>query len=200
MLLSTKEKIANQWRCKYYHATVRNTTILSVTVTWLTFQSSISFVTVIFLIMPKARRSSYTMAFRIKVVAEAKAVENSSEIAKDYGLSESIVRRWRRDQATILSGKLKMSERRAKMSRFTPKCPELDEQARSGFYGRETKYLTCTVKWEELLPNRVRSSFNAWEAKNRSAYRWRNTVIVSVVAHIKLYSVLAGKQSVLLWE
>ena len=75
----------------------RNTTILSVTVTWLTFQSSISFVTVIFLIMPKARRSSYTMAFRIKVVAEAEAVENSSEIAWDYGLSESMVRRWRRD-------------------------------------------------------------------------------------------------------
>ena len=111
----------------------RNTTILLVTVTWLTFQSSISFATVIFLIMSKARRSSYTMAFRIKVVAEAEAVENSSEIAWDYGLSESMVRRWRRDQATILSGKLKMSVRRTKMSRFTLKCPELDEQAMQWF-------------------------------------------------------------------
>ena len=61
--------------------------------------------------MPKARRSSYTMAFRIKVLAEAKAVENSSEAAWDYGLSESMVRRWRRNQATILSGKLKMPAR-----------------------------------------------------------------------------------------
>ena len=78
--------------------------------------------------MPKARRSSYTVAIRIKVVAEAEAVENSSEIAWDYGLSESMVRRWRRDQATILSGKLKMSARRAKMSRFTPKCPEQEAQ------------------------------------------------------------------------
>ena len=69
------------------------------------------------------------MAFRIKVIAEAEAVENSSEIARDYGLSESMVRRWRRDQATILSGKLKMSARRAKMSCFTPKCPEQNEQA-----------------------------------------------------------------------
>ena len=75
--------------------------------------------------MSKARRSSYTMAFRIKVVAEAEAV--------DYGLNESMVRRWRRDQAAILSGKLKMSARRAKMSRFTPKCPELDEQAMEWF-------------------------------------------------------------------
>ena len=73
------------------------------------------------------------MDFKIKISAEAKAVENSSEIARDYGLSESMVRRWRRDQATILSGKLKMSARRAKMSRFTPKCPELDEQAMEWF-------------------------------------------------------------------
>ena len=53
---------------------------------WQTFQSSISFVTVIFLIMPKARCSSYIMIFKIKVIAEAKAVENSSEIARDFGL------------------------------------------------------------------------------------------------------------------
>ena len=83
--------------------------------------------------MPKARRSSYTMGFRIKVIAEAKAVENSSKIARDYGRSESMVRRWRRDQATILSGKLKMPAKRAKMGRFTPKCPELDEQAMEWF-------------------------------------------------------------------
>ena len=73
------------------------------------------------------------MAFRIKVIAEAEAVKNSLEIARYYGLSESMARRWRRDQATILSGKLKMSARRAKMSRFTPKCPELDEQAMEWF-------------------------------------------------------------------
>ena len=83
--------------------------------------------------MPKARRSLCAMDFKIKISAEAEAVENSSEIARDYGLSESMVRRWRRDQATILSGKLKMSARRAKMSRFTPKCPELDEQAMEWF-------------------------------------------------------------------
>ena len=43
--------------------------------------------------MPKARRASYTMALEIKVIAEAEAVGNNSEIARDYGLSESIVRR-----------------------------------------------------------------------------------------------------------
>ena len=39
--------------------------------------SSISFIAVIFIIMPKARRSSYTMAFKIKVIAEAEAVEKN---------------------------------------------------------------------------------------------------------------------------
>ena len=73
------------------------------------------------------------MDFKIKISAEAKAVENSSEIARDYGLSESMVRRWRREQTTILSGKLKMFAKRVKMGRFTPKCPELDEQAMEWF-------------------------------------------------------------------
>ena len=79
--------------------------------------------------MPEARHFLCTIAFRIKVIAEAEAVENSSEIARDYGLNESMVRRWRRDSATIFSGKLKISAKRAKIGRFTPKCPELDEQA-----------------------------------------------------------------------
>ena len=48
--------------------------------------------------MPKVRRSSYNLAFKLKVVAEAEAVENNSEIARDYGISESMVRRWRKDQ------------------------------------------------------------------------------------------------------
>ena len=52
--------------------------------------------------MPKARRSSYTMAFKIKGIAEAEAAENNSrEIAREYGLSESMVRRWRRDQGRL---------------------------------------------------------------------------------------------------
>ena len=37
--------------------------------------------------MPKARHSSYDMAFKPKIVAEAEAVDNS-EIARKYGLSE----------------------------------------------------------------------------------------------------------------
>ena len=75
--------------------------------------------------MPKARRSSYNMAFKLKVVAEAEAVENNSEIAREYGLSESMVRRWRRDQAKLFNGELKMSAKRTTMGRFTPKYPEL---------------------------------------------------------------------------
>ena len=79
-------------------------------------------------IMPKARSSLYNMAFKFKVVAEAEAVENNSEIAREYGLSESMVRRWRKDQAKLFNGELKMSAKRTTMGRFTPKFPELDQQ------------------------------------------------------------------------
>ena len=79
-------------------------------------------------IMPKARHSSYNMAFKLKAVAEAQAVENNSEIAHEYGLSESMVRRWRRDQAKLFNGELKMSVKGTTMGRFIPKYPELDQQ------------------------------------------------------------------------
>ena len=78
--------------------------------------------------MPKARHSSYNMAFKLKVVAEAEAVENNSEIAREYGLSESTDRHWHRDQAKLFNGELKMLAKRTTMGRFTPKYPELDQQ------------------------------------------------------------------------
>ena len=58
----------------------RNTTILSVVVIWQTFHLSSSFVPVIFLIMPKAHCSWYTMAFKIKVIVEAETVQKKSQI------------------------------------------------------------------------------------------------------------------------
>ena len=48
------------------------------------------FVQIQSVIMPKARRTSYNLAFKLKVIAEAEAVENNSEIAREYGISESI--------------------------------------------------------------------------------------------------------------
>ena len=78
--------------------------------------------------IPKVRRTSYNMAFKLKVVAEAEAVENNSEIAQDYGISESMVRRWRRDEAKLFNSELKMSVKRKTLGRFIPKYPELDQQ------------------------------------------------------------------------
>ena len=83
--------------------------------------------------MPKVRRTSYNLAFKLKVVAEAEAVENNSEIARDYGISESMVRRWRKDQANLFNGELKMSAKRKTMGRYTPKYPQLDENVRDWF-------------------------------------------------------------------
>ena len=78
--------------------------------------------------MPKVRRTSYNMAFKLKVFAEAEAVENNSEIARDYGISESMVRRRRRDQVKLLNGELKMSAKQTTLGCLTPKYPELDQQ------------------------------------------------------------------------
>ena len=78
--------------------------------------------------MPKARCSLFNMAFKLKIVAEAEAVEKNSEIAREYGLSEVMVRHWRKDQAKLFNSELKMLAKRTTVGRFTPKFPELDQQ------------------------------------------------------------------------
>ena len=77
--------------------------------------------------MPKVRRTSYNLDFKLKVVAEAEPVENNSEIARDYGISESMVRRWRKDQANLFNSELKMSTKHKTMGHYTPKYPQLDD-------------------------------------------------------------------------
>ena len=79
-------------------------------------------------IVPKARRSSYNLAFKLKVIAEAEAVKNNSEIAREYGISESMVLRWRKDEANLFNGELKLSAKRNTTGCYTPKYPELDQR------------------------------------------------------------------------
>ena len=40
-------------------------------------------------------RHSYDLNFKLKIVVEAEAVNNNREIAREYGISESVVRKWR---------------------------------------------------------------------------------------------------------
>lgn len=44
------------------------------------------------IIMPSTRRHSYDLNFKLKIVAEAEAVNNNREIAREYGILESMVR------------------------------------------------------------------------------------------------------------
>ena len=78
--------------------------------------------------MPSTRRHSYDLNFKLKIVAEAEAVNNNREIARKYGISESMVRKWRNQQHVLFSGELKMTAKRASMSRYQPKDPEVDQQ------------------------------------------------------------------------
>ena len=47
----------------------------------------------------------------------------------------------------------------------------------------ETKYFICNLKREEIVPNWVRSSFNAWEAKNLIGGH-KFVVIMSILKHV----------------
>ena len=78
-------------------------------------------------IMPNTRRHSYDLNFKLKIVAEAEAVNNNREIAREYRISESMVRKWRNQQDILFSGELKMTAKRASMGHYRPKDPELDQ-------------------------------------------------------------------------
>ena len=89
-----------------------------------TISCSQSFISSQVVIMPKARRTSYNLAFKLKIVAEAEAVENISEIAREYGISESM----RKDQGNLFNGEIKLSAKRKTRGCFTPKYPEFDQR------------------------------------------------------------------------
>ena len=54
--------------------------------------------------MPSTRRHSYDLNFKLKIIAEAETVNNNREIAREYGISESMVRKWRNQQHVLFSG------------------------------------------------------------------------------------------------
>ena len=91
--------------------------------------------------MPSTRRHSYDLNFKLKIVAEAEAVNNNKtrqsavncEIAREYGISESMVRKWRNQQHVLFTGELRMTAKRASMGCYRPKDPELDQQLADWF-------------------------------------------------------------------
>ena len=74
--------------------------------------------------MLKARRASYNLAFKLKIVAEAEAVENNSEMASVSPWSVAGVK----IKPTFFNGDIKLSAKRKTMACFTPKYPELDQR------------------------------------------------------------------------
>ena len=89
--------------------------------------------------MPKARCTLYNLALKLTIVAEAEAVENNSEIAREYGISESMVRRWRKDQANLYNGEIKLSAKRKTMGCFTPNIRSSIKEYWNGLQSREPK-------------------------------------------------------------
>ena len=105
--------------------------------------------------MPKAHCSSYNLAFKLKNVAEAEAVKNNSEIAREYKISESIVHRWRKDQANLFNGELKMSAKRKMMGCYTPKYPELDHTLLKWFSEQRSQDKFFVLNQNQLISVRL---------------------------------------------
>ena len=103
--------------------------------------------------MPSTRRHSYDLNFKLKIAAEAEAVNNNREIAREYSISESMVRKWRNQQHVLFSGELKMTAKRASMGRYWPKDPEVDQQLADWFSDQRSQGKNCSLN--SLLENDI---------------------------------------------
>ena len=102
--------------------------------------------------MPNTRRHSYDLNLKFKIVAETEAVNNNREIAREYGISESMVPKWRNQQDILFSGELKMTAKHASMGRYRPKDPELDQLLADWFsdqrsQGKQMPILVMPMYW-----------------------------------------------------
>ena len=82
--------------------------------------------------MPSTHRHSYDLNFKLKIVVEAEAVNNNREIAREYGISVSMVRKWRYQQHVLFNWRA-VTVKRASMVRYRPKDPNLDQRLAGWF-------------------------------------------------------------------
>ena len=76
---------------------------------------------------------------------EAEAVNNNHEIAREYGILESMVRKWRNQQHVLFSGELKITAKRASMGCYRPKDPEVDQQLADWFSDQRSQGKNCSL-------------------------------------------------------
>ena len=101
--------------------------------------------------MPKACCTSYNLVFKLKIVTEAEAVENNSEIAREYGISESTDHHWRKDQANLFNSEIKLSAKWKTMGCFMPKYPELNQKILEWFTGQRSQGTFFVEHWFCIL-------------------------------------------------
>ena len=89
---------------------------------------------------------SYDLNLKLKIVADVEAVNNNREIARKYGLSESMVCKWISQQHVLFSGKLKMTARCTLMGRYQPKDPEVDQQLVDWLSNQRRQGKNCSLK------------------------------------------------------
>ena len=85
-------------------------------------------------------------------MAEAEGVENNNEIAREYGISESTVHCWRKDQANLFNGELKMSAKRKRMGCYTSKYPGLDQTVFEWFSEQRSHGKFFVLNQNQLIP------------------------------------------------
>jgi len=75
-----------------------------------------------------------------------------------------MVRRWRKDQANLLHGELKMSGTRNTMGCYTPKYPELDQTLLKWFSEQKSQGKLVVLTQTQPISVTIRSSCHVYQS------------------------------------
>lgn len=83
--------------------------------------------------MSKSRRFAYDLNFKIKVICYAKNNNSNRAAAREFGINESMVRKWRKNENELLSGKIKITAKRMTQGKARPKDPDMENKLMDWF-------------------------------------------------------------------
>ena len=110
--------------------------------------------------MPSTRHHSHDLNFKLKIIAEAKAFNKNCEIAHEYSISESMVRKWCNQQHVLFLVSCGWQQ-------SVYPCNATNWRTRVGYYITEQVLLRtyanfCLFPFLQKLINVLKAVFSFW--------------------------------------
>ncbi|KAG7171333.1 Pogo transposable element-like 87 [Homarus americanus] len=106
---------------------------------------------------PPAKQTKYEARFKLKVIMCANSTNNCAAAARDYGISEKLVRDWKKNEDTIS----KMAKKKCALRHGKAQWPEIEEHLNKWIREHRQNGIAITrnnirvesIKWARANPD-----------------------------------------------